>query len=106
MASALDFNTLNPTPQFNAAQYQMQAGAAASQAGAQQTRLKDLYENRTVPDLYSREGAQGNLYSGGAGVAGDRAKSDYAYQSGSITDQLRSTLANLTAQRLYSFLGL
>lgn len=105
MANALDFNTLNPTPQFGAALDQMQAGNAAADAGAQQARLKDIYQNRTVPDLYAQEGAQGNLYSGGASVAGDRAKSDYAYQSGSITRGLQANLANLAQQRLYAFLG-
>lgn len=105
MASALDFNTLNPTPQFGAAESQMQAGALASQAGLDQWRLSDIYKNRTVPDLYSQEGAQGNLYSGGAQVAANRAKQDYAYGSGSVTNQLRSNLADLAAKRLYSFLG-
>lgn len=105
MANALDFNTLNPTPQFGAAQAQMQAGQLSADAGAQQARLKDIYETRTVPDLYNQEGAQGNLYSGGAGVALDRQKSDYAYQSGSITRGLQANLANLAQQRLYSFLG-
>lgn len=105
MASALDLNMLNPTPEFDAARGNMEAGQAQASANLQTGHLKKMYEQRTVPDLYAQEGAQGNLYSGGAQEANTRAGEDYAYASGNVTDQLRQHIASLITQRAYSFLG-
>lgn len=106
MASLNDFyQPAAVSPQFTAAETTAQAGDAATNAGLAQTRLKSLYENRTLPGLVNSESAKGTFMSGGAGTRADQAREDYQNQYGDIGLNLRQNLADLARQRLYAALG-
>lgn len=109
MASLTDLG-INPVPQYADAAYGQQAQEAATSAGIQQQRNEQLYNGfqgvpGTAADIADQEGAQGNLYSGGAQIAQQRNKQNYSYAQGQITEGLRSNLANLALNRFLTSVG-
>lgn len=109
MASLADLG-ISTNPAFADSAFQMQAGTAASGAGLQAQRLSQLYSGYqgvegSAQKTADSEGASGNLYSGGAQQAEQANKQDYAYNAGQVWSGLRTTLANLAANRFYSSVG-
>lgn len=109
MASLLDLG-INPTPQYADAAYQQQAGSAAATTGLQAQHLSDLYNGSqgvqgSAEQIQNSEGAQGNLYSGGAQQAEQANKQQYSYDSGNLWNGLKSNLASLASQRFFTAVG-
>lgn len=106
MASLTDFyQPAAVSPQFATYELNAQGTDLTTNAGLAQKRLKDLYENRTLPGLVNREASKGSFYSGNAGVRGDEVRQDYQNASGDISLNLRQSLADLSRRRLYAQLG-
>lgn len=109
MASLTDLG-INPVPQYADAAYGQQAQEAATGAGIQQQRNAQLYNGfqgvqGSAEQIQNTEGAQGNLYSGGAQQAEQANKQNYSYAQGQITEGLRSNLANLALNRFLTAVG-
>lgn len=101
---------INTNPAFADAAFQQQAGTAAADTGLQATRLRQLYSGYqgvegSAQKVAETEGAQGNLYSGGAQQAEQANKQDYAYNAGQLWQGLRNNLANLASQRFFAAVG-
>lgn len=106
MATLSDFyQPAAVSPQFQVAEYNAQGTDATTNAGLTQSRLKNQFENRTLPQLVNNEAAKGTFLSGGAGVRADQSREDYQNASGDVGLQLRQTLADLARRRLYATLG-
>lgn len=93
------------TAAFGAATDQILAGQAQGDYNTQSEQLNNQFVNRTLPNALSQEGMMGDAYSGNAVVRKAQATQDEANQQAQLGMQLHSRIADLTQNRLYSFLG-
>lgn len=103
--TAGDFGVGQGNQFYQEAAYDRGSSQALATAGLQQQRLSDVYNNRTAPDYRDSQGAAGNLYSGGMQEGVSRLTNDFQYDEDSIQNTMKTTMANLGANRLNSMLG-
>lgn len=103
--NALALGSDPSTAAFGAGVAQIQAGQAQAQYDVQHERLNNQFVNRTIPDFWSSEGMRGSAYSGNAQVRQQRLGQDKMNAESDLGMQLHQRIADLTQQRLYSFLG-